>query len=441
VVRTRQLVLDLVANIVRARHDAESTPALLAAVQALGLGHGECGVFGDAARYSPAGAALLNGALGHSLDFDDTHAAGSLHPGAPVIPAALAAAEMVGANGADVLAAIVAGYEVTCRVALALPAGEHYNRGYHPTATCGVFGAAAAAARVFGLSAEGVEHAFGIALSQSAGSLQFLANGAWTKRFQVGWAAMAGLAAATLAREGFRGASEALEGKLGFLRAYAPNPVPERVTQDLGTVFELMQTAVKPYPSCRYGHAGIDAVLALRGELGLKPEEVESITYGLSNAGLLLVGLPAEKRANPRNVVDAQFSGPFVLSCALATGAMGWDSYSDLDNPAVRGLLGKVACVHDEEMQAEYPANMSGRITIAARGQNFTRTVIVPKGEPGNFLTDAELLAKFTGLTIAVLGQERAEKLAGQLLTLDRANNIEGLLATAVPPSPVHLHG
>lgn len=440
VVRTRQLVLDLVANIVRARHDAESTPALLAAVQALGLGHGDCGVFGDAARYSPAGAALLNGALGHSLDFDDTHAAGSLHPGAPVIPAALAAAEMVGANGADVLAAIVAGYEVTCRVALALPAGDHYNRGYHPTATCGVFGAAAAAARVFGLSAEGVEHAFGIALSQSAGSLQFLANGAWTKRFQVGWAAMAGLTAATLAREGFRGASEALEGKLGFLRAYAPNPIPERVTQDLGTVFELMQTAVKPYPSCRYGHAGIDAVLALRTELGLKAEEVESITYGLSNAGLLLVGLPAEKRANPQNVVDAQFSGPFVLSCALATGAMGWDSYSDLQNPVVRGLLGKVACVHDEEMQAEYPTNMSGRITIAARGQNFTRTVIVPKGEPGNFLTDAELQAKFTGLTAAVLGQERAEKLAEQLLTLDRANNIEGLLATATPPSQVHIH-
>src|SRR5580698_10552314 len=129
VTRARFLVLDLVGNIVRARHDAESTASFVSAVRAMGMATGNSGVFGDAARYSPAGAAFLNGALAHSLDFDDTHAAGSLHPGAPVIPAALAAGEMMGASGADVLAAIVAGYEVTCRLALALPAGEHYDRG------------------------------------------------------------------------------------------------------------------------------------------------------------------------------------------------------------------------------------------------------------------------------------------------------------------------
>ena len=220
--RARFLVLDLVGNIVRARHDAESTPSLLAAARALGLEGGRCFVFGDTARYTPPGAALLNGALAHSLDFDDTHAAGTLHPGAPVIPAAIAAGEMAGASGADVLAGIIAGYEVTCRLAVALPAGAHYARGYHPTATCGVFGAAAAAARVFGLDAGGVESALGIALSQSAGSLQFLVNGAWTKRFQVGWAAQAGLVAATLAREGFKGATDSLSGRHGFLSTYAP---------------------------------------------------------------------------------------------------------------------------------------------------------------------------------------------------------------------------
>src|SRR5580698_10552315 len=114
-----------------------------------------------------------------------------------------------------------------------------------------------AAARVFGLDADGVAGAMGTVLSQCAGSLQFLANGAWTKRSQVEWAATNGLMAATLVREGFKGAAEALEGKHGFMRAYAPNPKPERAVQDLGTVFELMNTAVKPYPSCRYGHAGI----------------------------------------------------------------------------------------------------------------------------------------------------------------------------------------
>jgi len=209
--RTRLLVLDLAGNAVRARHDAESTPALLSAVAGLGFARGEAHVFGDAATYSACGAALINATLGHSLDFDDTHAEAVVHPGAPVIPAALAAAEMVGASGAEVIAGIVGGYEVALRLALALPAGAHYDRGFHPSATCGVFGAAAAAARVFGLAPDRVASALGIALSQSAGSLQFLANGAWTKRFQVGWAGMAGLVAAPGAR-GLQGRRSAHRG-------------------------------------------------------------------------------------------------------------------------------------------------------------------------------------------------------------------------------------
>lgn len=437
--RACSMVLDLVGNIIRARHEAESTPALLAAARALGLASGNTGVFGCAARYTPAGAALLNGALGHSLDFDDTHAAGSLHPGAPVIAAALAAAEMGGATGADVMASIVAGYEITCRIALALPAGAHYQRGFHPTATCGAFGAAAAACRAMGLSAEITAQAMGIALSQTAGSLQFLANGAWTKRFQVGWAAMAGLTAATLAREGFKGAAAPLEGQLGFLRAYAIAPQPERLTAGLGDGFELMHTAVKPYPSCRYGHAGIDAVLALRAEHQLRPEEVEQITYGLSDAGLLLIGEPATKRADPQNIVDAQFSGPFVLACALVTGAMGWDSYRDLHAPAIRALLPRVRCVHDAAVQAEAPANMSGRITILARGQSFERFVRIPKGEPDNFLTETELRAKFAGLVEPVLGFERMQRLAEAVLSLDRLTSIAPLTRLASPLAAARL--
>jgi 2-methylcitrate dehydratase PrpD len=431
VTRARFLLLDLVGNIVRARHDAESTPALLSAARALGFAGGPCFVFGDSERYTPPGAALVNGTLAHSLDFDDTHAAGTLHPGAPVIPAAIAAGEMVGASGADVLAAIIAGYEVTCRLAVALPAGDHYSRGYHPTATCGVFGAAAAAARVFGLDAAGVESALGIALSQSAGSLQFLVNGAWTKRFQVGWAALSGLSAATLAREGFKGAAEALDGRHGFLSTYAPNPNPARAVQGLGTEFELMATAVKPYPSCRYGHAGVDAMLALRAEHGFKPADVEAITYGTSHAGMLLVGAPAEKKANPQNVVDGQFSGPFVISAALATGKMDWDSYGALLDPVIRGLLPRVTCEQDPEIEAEFPTNMSGKVTVLAGGRRYSRTVVVPKGEPTNFLTEAELRAKFAGLTEAILGRAGSAALADAVLRIDRTGNVSSLAAVA----------
>jgi 2-methylcitrate dehydratase PrpD len=441
VTRARFLVLDLVGNIVRARHDAESTASFLAATRSMGMASGNSGVFGDAARYTPAGAAFLNGALAHSLDFDDTHAAGSLHPGAPVIPAALAAGEMVGASGADVLAAIIAGYEMTCRVALALPAGEHYDRGYHPTATCGAFGAAAAAARVFGLNADGVGSALGTVLSQAAGSLQFLANGAWTKRFQVGWAALNGLMAATLVGEGFKGASEALEGRHGFMRAYAPKPSPERTVQDLGAVWELMNTAVKPYPSCRYGHAGIDAALALRAANDLKPSEITSVRLGLPRSGMLLIGAPAYKKANPENVVDGQFSGPFVISAALTTGAMNWDSYELLNDPTVRALLPKVECAFDPEIEAEFPTNMSGKLTIEARGQRFEQKVVVPKGEPGNFLTEAELRAKFSGLTGTVLGTDRAAALASAVLAIDVTSSVSSLVRLAAPLMSARLAG
>jgi 2-methylcitrate dehydratase PrpD len=439
--RARYLLLDLVGNIVRARHDAESTAAFLATARVMGMTGGNIGVFGDAERYTPLGAAFLNGALAHSLDFDDTHAAGSLHPGAPVIPAALAAGEMVGASGADVLAAIVAGYELTCRIALALPAGEHYNRGFHPTATCGAFGAAAAAGRVFGFNAEQIAGALGTVLSQTAGSLEFLVNGAWTKRFQVGWAASNGLMAASLVREGFKGAAEALEGPHGFMRAYAPNPTPERAVQELGTVFELMHTAVKPYPSCRYGHASVDAALSLRAANDLKPEEIESVLLGLPKAGMLLIGQPAEKKRDPRNVVDGQFSGPFVVASALATGAMGWDSYRLLEDPRIRALLGKISSEFDPEIEAEFPTNMSGKVTIRARGRDFVQKVVIPKGEPDNFLTEGELRAKFAGLTDAVLGEAQSARLADAVLAINQTNNVAGLVPLSVPATVVRLAG
>lgn len=246
--RARWLVLDHVGNVIRARHSAEGAPALLAAVRALGLAAGGSGVFGDAGRYTPSGAAFLNAALARSLDRDDVHPGAMLHPGAVVIPAALAAAEMSGARGADLLAGVVAGYDVACRLSLALPAAAHRARGFHPTPTCGVFGAAAAAARVFGLAPDGVAAALGTALGAAGGTLHFLSGGGWTGLFQTGWAAMGGLAAATLAREGFSASAAALEGKHGFLAAFAPDPDPARAAEGLGRAFELMGAQVKSYP-------------------------------------------------------------------------------------------------------------------------------------------------------------------------------------------------
>jgi 2-methylcitrate dehydratase PrpD len=432
--RAKWLVTDMVGIALRARYEAESTPALLAAVERLGLAHGSGSVIGDERGYSPPGAAMVNGTLAHSLDFDDTHASGSIHPSAPIVPAALAAAEMTKASGRDLVAGIVAGYEVQIRLSLALVPKDHYDRGFHPTATCGVFGAAAAAGRVLGLSADAIAHAFGIALSQAAGSMQFLVDGAWTKRSHVGQAAMNGLVAASLAREGFHGAVDAIEGKAGFLRAYAPNPVFENAVAGLGRVYETMAIAVKPYPACRYSHAAIDGLLELRAAHGLEWEDVEAVEIGLPRTGWKIIGDPEVDKQQPKNVVEGQFSMPFVAAVALREGAMQWDHYArHIRDPKTLALCKRIRAVVDPLAEAEFPRYMSGVVRLHARDATLEKFVRVAKGEPENFVTAAELRSKFDGLVGPYLSERRREELARALLALDQAGDVGAVLRLTRP--------
>ncbi len=433
--RAKLLMLDTVGIIVRARHDAESTQPMVRAVERMGMGVGECSVFGDAARYAPPAAALVNGALAHSLDFDDTHAAGSIHSSAPIFPAAFAAAEMTGASGCDLIAAAVAGYEVQIRLSLALGPADHYARGFHPTATCGVFGAAAAAGRVVGLTPRQMVSAFGIALSQSAGSMQFLADGAWTKRSHVGQAAQNGLMAAVLASEGYLGATGAFEGRAGFLNAYAPTPDPSKAVARLGEEWETMRLAVKPYPCCRYAHAAMDALAALRADHAIAPEEIERITIGLPRVGMAIIGEPIEAKRAPANIVDGQFSMPFCAAVMLREGRLEWDDYprhlADADTLA---LCRRVVCVMDDDAEAALPANMAGKARIMTARRRFERFVEVPRGEPGNFLSVEEFRAKFRALAAPCLGGE-TEALADRLLALDTFSDIRALSWVPAPAS------
>ncbi|MBI4205319.1 MAG: MmgE/PrpD family protein [Betaproteobacteria bacterium] len=432
--RVAALILDLAGITVRARHEAESTPAMVAAVARLGLARGPCTVIGDAAGYSPAGAAMLNGTLAHSLDFDDTHAPGSLHPSAPIVPAAFAAAEMTGADGKAAIAAIVAGYEVQIRLSLALDPAAHYDRGFHPTATCGAFGAAAAAGRLLGLDAEGHANAFGIVLSMAAGSMQYLVNGAWTKRSHVGHAALCGLTAATLASEGYQGAADAVEGKWGFLHAYAPAADSAKVVDGLGQRWETLKIAVKPYPSCRYSHAAIDGIRALTRAHGIQAEEVEAVTVGLPEAGWKIIGDPEPAKQSPASVVDGQFSMAFCAAVALRTGGLVWDDYArHLGDPDTLALCKRVRTRVDPRAQADFPAEMSASVQMKTARGAFETYVRVPKGEPANFLSAAELRAKFDGLTGPYLPRERAEALARGLLALGEARDIGALLKLARP--------
>lgn len=436
--RAKCLTLDLVGIALRARHDAESTPPMLAAVSRIGLASGACTVIGDSSGYAPAGAAMVNGTLAHSLDFDDTHAPGSLHPSAPIVPAAFAAAEMTGADGETVIAAIVSGYEVQIRLSQALDPAAHYDRGFHPTATCGAFGAAAAAGRIMKLDAEGCANAFGVVLSMASGSMQFLVNGAWTKRSHVGHAAMCGLIAAALAREGYQGAAEPVEGKWGFLHAYAPAADPNKAVDGFGRRWETMKIAVKPYPSCRYTHAAIDAILALAREHGIQASDIEEVMVGLPDAGWKITGDPEAAKQSPKSVVDGQFSMAFCAAVALQTGGLVWDDYArHLGDPATLALCKKVRTRVDPRAQADFPDEMSATVRIATARGTFETYLRVPKGEPANFLSGLELRAKFDGLTGPYLTARRRDELANAILALEQATDMGALLRLTRPDQAI----
>ncbi len=440
--RIKQLVLDVAGNIIRARHDANSTASLIATMEQLGYADGKCHVLGSDRLYTPPGAAMINGTLAHSLDFDDTHAAGSIHSGAPIIPAAFAAAEISGANGKQVLAAIVAGYEIQIRLSLALGPSDHYDRGYHPTATCGIFGAAAAAGKLLGLSASDMASAFGIALSQSAGSMQFLHEGGWTKRSHVAQPAMNGLIAVTLAKQGFRGAVDAFEGDAGFFHAYAPDPQLDKAVEGLGDIWETLNVAVKPYPSCRYSHAPLDALIKLRADHEIQAQDIKRVTVGVSKTGWKIIGEPASLKQAPKSVVDGQFSMPFCAAVALRTGGLLWDDYGHhLSDPETLALCKRIETVVDARADAAFPENMAGSVTIETASAIYEAFVEMPKGEPGNFVSDQELMAKFTGLAGPYVESTQLDQLSAGILEFDQVESISSLLALSAPSRALALAG
>ncbi|MBI2756546.1 MAG: MmgE/PrpD family protein [Chloroflexi bacterium] len=435
VAKAKLLLADITGIALLTRQESESTPSLVGALRALELDRGRFRCIGDPAGYAAPAAALLTGAMAHSIDFDDTHVAALHHPSAPVIPAALVAAQVAGASGRELLAGIVVGVEVMCRIGVALGPGSHYGKGFYATPTCGAFGATAAAARVLGLSATQVEHAFGTALSETSGSGQFHVNGAWTKRFQVGHAAACGLTAAALAQAGFTGASEALEGASGFYRLYSNEARPERTVQDLGQQWEIARIGFKPYPACRGMHAAVDAALALYVRHQVPSAEIASATVGLCRQSLDLVGWPEDRKQQPTSVIEAQFSAPFGVAVGLRHGRLGWSDYAtELCDPTIRALMSRIHSVHDADVEALFPSQVAGRVTITTQsGQSFSELVPIPRGEPENPLSEAELRAKFDGLVLPYLGSDGATALFAWILDLEHQPGLDTFFDLALP--------
>ena len=429
--RARYFLLDYLAVAIRGSRE-ESARAAQRMVQKMGA-PGQATVLGTGIRTLPGFAAFANGTASHSVELDDTHSGGSIHLGTTMYSVALALAETYGAIPSDqLLKAVVAGFEMAARVSMAAQPGEQYALGFHPTQSAGVFGAAVTAAMLLGLSQEQMANAVGIAGSMAAGSMEFLAEGAWTKRIHPGLAAQNGIQAALLAAEGFVGPRRILEGRDGYLHGYSRHALPERLTAALGETFEILQTAVKPHACCRYMQGPIDAVLDIvRGE-GLAPEQIASIEVAVLGAGWGLVAEPASKKYNPESVVDAQFSMPFGAAVAAVCGAAGLDEFmlAQVRSQRIHEMMRKVRLVRNERIEETFPREWPALVVIETmEGKRYERFVRYPKGDPENPLSWDEMAAKFRSLAGAVISAESCDAIIERV----RSDQFAGLGELAEP--------
>ena len=421
--RARYFLLDYLSVAIRGSRE-ESARCAQRMIQRMGpnAAANNCAtVIGTSIRALPGYAAFANGASAHSIELDDTHSGGSIHLGTVMYPVALALAEtMPGLALDDFLTAVVCGYEAASRTAMAAQPQELYALGFHPTPVCGVFGAAMTASRLLGLTAEQALAAFGIAGSMAAGSMEFLAEGSWTKRIHPGLAARNGMEAAFLAAEGFSAPRRILEGRDGFLRAYSRSPIRERLTERLGKSYEILHTAVKPHACCRYMQGPIDAVLELMRQHSIQPGKIKQIEVAVLEAGWEIIVEPRAQKYHPETIVDAQFSMPFGAAVAALYGAAGLDQFTleQIGSPQVRQMMGRVVATKDLRLEKDYPRQWPARAAIRlSSGEEFEASVRYPKGDPQNPLSWEEMAEKFRALAGGALGAGRCEEVIRQVST------------------------
>lgn len=377
-------------------------------------------------------AALANGTLAHALDFDDTHIESVVHPSAFVMPAAFGVAEEVGANGRDLITAAVAGYEVATRIGAAAP-GRFHVRGQHTTGLVGTFGAAAVAGRLWGLSAEELAHAFGIAGSQSSGLFAYLADGSETKRFHAGWAAQGGIIAADLARRGFTGPGTIFEGPHGLFDAFLHGEEPDRarLVRGLGVEWETTRIAIKPYPACHFVHAFMDA----GARAGVKWADIDDVVCYLAPPAVGIVAEPRAPRLHPSTTYAAQFSLPFAVATAIVGGREALELFGE-DARADRRVLTlaeRVRCEPDPT--APFPRTYGGRLVVHTRsGRTIEIDEPVNRGHPDRPLTDEELTEKFLANARMRLEIADARALLASLRALEFVRDIERLAAQLRTP-------
>lgn len=400
---------------------ADSTGPVLTAILALqGGASGPSTVLGQRAGAPSHFAALANATLAHSMDFDDTYAESIMHVGAPLFATLLALGEETGVSGQEFLTAAVAGYDVAAKLGKVHKHSVH-QRGFHPTATTGIFACTAAGGRLLGLGEDQVLNAMGLNVSQAAGSQQFLENGAWNKRLHVGLAAHNAIYSLAFAREGFRGAAEPIEGRFGYLNLYCQDGYDlDEALRGLGETFEVMATATKPYPCCRYNHAPIDAVLALTRQHRLGPSDIGAIDVYLSATAYPIVAEPPEDKRRPSNLVEGQFSVFFAAAEAALREKYDWEAYERLGHPELEKMMDRVDVHVDDRL-----SGFQGRVEITTvSGQRLALEVGSPRGEPDNPMTSDEIAEKFRSLAADVLDHEQVEAVIAAIDALEDLQSI-----------------
>ena len=419
--RAKYLMLDAI-GIAYASQGFAFAAATMDAMTSLSTGTSP--VIGYGRKLSPRDAALVNGVLVHGLDYDDTHSPGVIHATASSLPLALALSDWLKLSGRDFLAAYVAAMETSTRLASVAKGGFH-QVGFHPTGLIGIFGCTLGASRLLGLSREQAVMAQGIALSMAAGSLEFLEDGAWTKRMHPGWAAASAITAATLARNGFIGPRAAYEGRFGLfsshLGLYMADADLSLAIEHLGASWQISEVAIKPMPACHFTHAAADAAIAL--SKSVKPAEIASVDVLVPAAVIKTVCEPEENKRAPANSYDAQFSIPYIVATGLIRGRFTLD---ELDEEAIadREVLALARRVrYAADPASTFPKHYTGEVIVTLNdGRQLRHRESINRGAADRPLTNGEIEAKYFDNACRLLSRRHAEQVRDAILNVDRGS-------------------
>lgn len=388
--RTEEAFLDWYACTLAGR-GARTVRILEQFADTMGPSDGPSEILVSRRRTSPFFAALVNGAASHIVELDDVHNGAVLHPGIVVFPAVFAAAQQVGASGRDFITGAAAGYEATIRVGEFL--GPAHYKVFHTTGTAGTLGAAAGVARILGLDARKMQHALGSAGTQAAGFWEFLRDAADSKPLHSGKAGADGLLSAYIARDGFTGASQILEGEKGMAAGMSSGTDSAKLTDGLGEKWGILGRSVKVHACCRHIHPSADALLAVMRAENLMADDIVYITAHVHHAAIDVLGVVS----NPETVHQSKFSMGFALGLIALHGRAGIDEFSEaaLHDPKIRSFLNRVQMVLDPEIDSAPGNYWGGYVEVRTRdGRCLTGRVVAAKGDPQTAVDRSELETK-----------------------------------------------